>query len=244
MANFKLNVNTDANIILTAKLERLRKSSFPSAVRSTLSDAAFEMKKTNIRESAENNMKVRNPTVFKKFTGVKRANGFNVNSMYAEVGFIPKDGIKGDKIPEGMENNEVGGTDDTGWMYMPKTRTSGSKSRGLVRRNARFDRNKNLSRQRNGKGGFISNAYRSKKEKKPFDLKTSKGSFLVIATSFEKSDSGIPNIKLDFLMRERKNFKARAKATHFNKEAAIKTSKQIDDFYKKNFDFQMNKFWR
>ncbi len=41
----KLDVNTDSAIQLTAKLERLHRSSFPSAVRNTLNDAAFDMKK-------------------------------------------------------------------------------------------------------------------------------------------------------------------------------------------------------
>lgn len=247
----KLDVNTHANIVLTAKLERLNKSAFPSAVRSTLNDAAFEMKKTNILESAKDNMTVRNPTVFKKFTGVKRANGFNVNSMHSEVGFIPKDGIKGNKIPTGMESNEVGGVDDTGFMYMPKTRTSGSRSRGLVRKNARYNKNKvlrggrssNVKTKKRNKESFMANAYDSNKQNLPFNFTTSKGTFLVQATSFEEVN-GITQVKLDFLMRGRKNFKAKAKATHFNKEAAEKTAKQIEGFYKKNADYQFNKIWK
>ena len=41
-----LNVNSTAVIHLTARLERLNNRAFPSAVRATLSDAAFEMKKS------------------------------------------------------------------------------------------------------------------------------------------------------------------------------------------------------
>ena len=87
MANFQMNVNTNAAIILTAKLERMHKSAFPSAVRSTLNDSAFAMKQKEILDSAKLNMTVRNPSFFKKFTGVKRANGFNVNAMFSEDGF-------------------------------------------------------------------------------------------------------------------------------------------------------------
>ena len=81
MASIKFNVNTDATIALTARLERLNKSAFPSSVRSTLNDAAFEMKKKNILVSAKKNMEVRNPSFFRKFTGVKRESGFDVKSM-------------------------------------------------------------------------------------------------------------------------------------------------------------------
>ena len=247
--SFKLDINTNANIILTAKLERLRKSALPSAIRSTLSDGAFEMKKTNILESAKKNMTVRNKTVFKKFTGVKKATGFDVGSMYSEVGFIPKEGVKGSKIGEGMEHNEVGGTDEDGFMYLPKTRTAGNKNR-LVRRNRRFDKGKLLGNIKasniatKSKNRFIINSIESFEQKKAFNFTTKKGRFLVMATSVKRGVDGNTKVKLDFLMRGRNKFKAHAKATHFNREAAIKTSKQMEVFYKKNAEYQLNKFWR
>ena len=76
MARQSLNINNDAVIALTAKLERLNKSALPSAIRSTLNDSAFLMKQKNILESAKNNMTVRNQSFFKRYTGVKRATGF------------------------------------------------------------------------------------------------------------------------------------------------------------------------
>lgn len=239
-----LDVNTNANIILTAKLERLNKSAFPSAVRSTLNDAAFEMKKVNILASAKMNMTVRNPTVFKKFTGVKRAAGFNVSSMYSEVGFIPKDGLSGSKVPEGMEHNEVGGSDNSGAMYLGKTRTSNSLKK-RVRRSARFNKSKiakgTSSSVKSKKLAFMANVYASLKENAPTFIQTSKGKFLVKVHSIGKGDDGKRDIKLDFLMRSRKQRPAKAKATHFNREAATKTSKQIEGFYSKNATFQFNK---
>lgn len=246
----KLNVNTKANIVLTAKLERLNKTAFPSAVRSTLNDAAFEMKKTNIPESAKKNMTVRNKTVFKKFTGVKKATGFNIEGMAAEVGFIPKDGIKGNKVPTGMESNEVGGTDEHGFMYMPKTRTSKS-SKGLVRRNARYNKSKilkigrgatNINSRSNSR--FIISAIESVEQKKPFNFATKKGFFLVQATSYKQGKDGNTKVKLNFLMRGRNKFKAKTKATHFNREAALKTAQQMEKFYKINAEYQFNKVWK
>jgi hypothetical protein len=247
MARQTLNVNTDAVIHLTAKLERLNKSAFPSAVRSTLNDSAFEMKGKNILESARKNMTVRNRTVFKKFTGVKKASGFDVKTMQSEVGFIPKDGVKGSKVPEGMERNEVGGTDTEGAMYLPKARTSNSKNR-LVRRKARFDKSniaKGTKRSAKSKKlANVQNMFASFDEKSPTFIETSKGKFLVQVKSFKKKANGKLDIKLDFLMRSRRKNPAKTKATHFNKEAAIKTSKQIEAFYVKNATYQINKFWK
>jgi len=250
MANVSFNVNTDAAIILTAKLERLNKSAFPSAVRSSLNDASFAMKQKEILGSAKHNMTVRNPSFFRKFTGVKKATGFNVNSMYSEVGFKNTDPnpMKGRKAIEGMEHNEVGGSDSSGAMYLGKARTSNTLKK-LVRRKARFDKSKiakgTSSSRKSKKLAFMANAVASLNEKKPTFIETSKGRFLVQVTSISSSirgkRKGKLDIKMDFLMRGRKKFKATAKATHFNKEAAIKTSKQIEGFYLKNSEYQFNK---
>jgi len=42
-------------------------------------------------------------------------------------------------------------------------------------------------------------------------------------------------------MRSRTKNPAKAKATHFNKEAALKTQQQMDSFYLKNATYQFNK---
>ena len=239
MANFRFNVNTDAAIILTAKLERMHKSAMPSAIRSTLNDAAFAMKQKEILDSAKSNMNVRNPSFFKRFTGVKRANGFNVGSMYSEVGFQDRGQNSARKaINKGMESNEFGGQDNDGGMYIGKTRTA----KGLVKRNARFDKAKVLKSKSKSN---VARMYASAKSKKQVFINTSKGRFLVQVKKFERGASGSgPDIKLDFLMRHRKQYVAKAKATHFNKEAALKTQKQMDNFYKKNAEYQFNKIWK
>ena len=247
MANFQFNVNTDATIILTAKLERLNKYAFPAAVRATLSDGAFSMKQKGIRDSANKNLTVRNKTVFKKFTGVERAK-FNkdVSQMKATVGFIPKDGVKGSKVPQGMEANEIGGRDSDGWMYLKKTRVSGSEKR-LVRNKSRFKKS-NILNTRRAKNiatkkslNFVQLAFESFEQKKAFYVNTKKGKILAQVTSYVEDSSGSPSIKLDFLMRRRKDFNAKAKATHFVKEAALTTQKKMDDFYAKNAQFHFER---
>jgi len=210
MARQYLNVNLDANIKLTAKLERMHKSAFPSAVRSTLNDAGFHHKQKEILISAKQNMTVRNPSFFRKFTGVKRATGYDVNSMYSEVGFKNTDPnrMKGRKAIEGMEHNEVGGSDNTGAMYLGKARTGGTLNR-LVRKKSRFDKSKlakgTSSKMRTKKMNTIGNAFASLKENAPTFIETSKGRFLVQVRKI-KTDSGHKklDIKMDFLMRSRK----------------------------------------
>ena len=247
MANFQFNVNTDATIILTAKLERLNKIAFPSAVRASLSDAAFYMKQSGISNSANKNLTVRNRTVFKKFTGVEKARfNRNIEQMKASVGFIPKDGVKGSKVPQGMEANEAGGVDSDGWMYMSKTRVSGSSKR-LVRTGSRFKKSNvlNVKRARNiatkKASRFMIQASESFEQKKPFHFYSKKNIFLVQTTSYKTGKDGVHSVKLDFLMRRRKDFNAKAKATHFVKEAALITQKKMDEFYAKNAQFQFDR---
>lgn len=236
MANFRMNVNTDASIILTAKLERLNKSAFPSAVRSTLNDASFTMKQKEILDSAKLNMKVKSPSFFKRYTGVKRANGFNVSSMYSEVGFQDRGQNSARKaINKGMESNEFGGRDDEGGMYIGKSRGA----KGLVKRNARFDKSKVLKTKSKSN---IARMYASAKSKKQVFINTSNGRFLVQVKSFDRGvQGGGPNIQVDFLMRHRKQHIANAKATHFIKESALKTAKQMDEFYLRNATYQFQK---
>lgn len=253
MATQSFNVNADAVIALTAKLEKLNKSAFPSAVRSTLNDGAFAMKKGNILDSAKRNMTVRNPTFFKKFTGVDKATGFDVKNMHSKVGFINTDPnkIKGKKAVEGMESNEVGGVDDSGMMYLKKSRTSNN-ARKLVRRGSRFDKSKiakgTSSKLRTKKLAFMSNVIASLQENKPTFIETSKGKFIVqvrsISSSVKGKRKGKLDIKMDFLMRSRKTHVAHAKATHFNREGALKTSKEMEGFYAKNAEYQFQKIWK
>jgi len=238
MAQRVFNVNADAVIALSARLERLNRSAFPSAVRSTLNDGAFAMKKTNILESARKNMNVKSPMFFKKYTGVRRATGFKIEMMSAEVGFTDKHVDKAQKaVNYGMEANEVGATDQTGLKYYPATRGS----RGMVKRSMYFDKN-NVDDDQSG--NTVKRVFRAKKKGKHLFINTSKGKALIKVKSIKKGANGRIKINSQLLMMDRTQKKAKAKATHFNKEAAIKTSKSMDDYYLKNATYQFNKALR
>ena len=242
MANFSFDVNTAGIIHLTDRLERLNRSAFPSAVRATLSDSAFAMKQKNILESAKRNMKVKAPNFFKANTGVERARfNRNIEAMSATSGFVNKRGVKANKaVNYGMEANEVGDTDNTGMMYKKATRSG----RGLVRRNKYYDRGK-LTKNRSKKKGnaYVQSAFASLNDKKPVMVNTKSGRAMIMVKSITNSQGKL-RIKSDLLMLDRTVKKAKAKATHFNREAAQKTQKQMEGFYQKNADYQFGKIWR
>lgn len=128
----KLDVNTDAAIQLTAKLEKLHRSAFPSAVRNTLNDMAFEAKK-QIPIEAKDQFTIRQKNLFNRFSVVEKASGFNVSSMVSKVGI---DGSKLTKVAEGLEKQETGGT-ITGSKLIPndKARVSGSYAKKVKMKN-------------------------------------------------------------------------------------------------------------
>lgn len=101
----RLDVNIDGAIQLTARLERLNRSAFPVAVRSTLNDMAFEAKK-NIPNQANQKFTIRQENLFKRFSGVKKATGYDLNNMKASVGLI--DNGK-PKLVKGLAMQETGG---------------------------------------------------------------------------------------------------------------------------------------
>ena len=247
MANFQFNVNTDASIILTAKLERLNKIAFPAAVRSSLSDCAFYMKKEGIYLSAKKNLTIRTKTVYKKFTGVEKARfNKNIEQMKATVGFIPKDGVKGSKVPQGMESSEFGGTDKEGLMYLSASRAY-KNSKKLVKKSNRYDQttraqgHKKRIRTNGGKSSVMA-MMASWQEGKPVFIKAKSGvKYLVKVNSVFDMSTGKRDFKVDFLMRSRDKKPSKSKATHFVKEAALSTQKLMEDFYAKNAQFQFDK---
>jgi hypothetical protein len=242
MANFQFSVNTDSIIHLTEKLESMNKYSFPSAVRATLNDASFEMKTKNILESAERNMKVKAPNFFKANTGVEKARfNRNIEYMSSTVGFMNKRGIKANKaVTYGMEANEAGSTDDTGMMYKKATRTG----RGLVKRSKYYDRMKKTKNRSNKKGNsYVQSAFESLANKSSIMVDTKIGKAIIQVKSITSS-KGKLRIKSDLLMLDRTVKKAKANATHFNREAAQKTQKQMEQFYIKNANYHFQRVWK
>lgn len=242
----RLSVNTTASNHLTDRLKMLHRSGFPSAVRNTLNDAAFDMKKTTILKSAKENFKVKQPTFFKKHTGAEKAKGFNLQSMKAVVGFLDASDKKVRAAISGMEKQEYGGTIDDGLRYLKYSRGGGI-SRKVQKKNY-YDSSKVVTgRSRRGgtrKSKFVARMFRALKEDKSFFMNTMKGNFLVSVKSASSTIDGKLDFKLNFLMMDRRIKKSKIKKTQFNKEASIMTINKMDEFYKKNAEYQFRKLTR
>lgn len=213
----KLDVNTDASIQLTAKLEKLHKSAFPSAVRNTLNDVAFDAKK-RIPKKANEQFTIRQKNLFSKFSKVEKANGFNVNTMSSSVGL---DSVSQPKLTENLAKQETGGV-SIGRKLTPnnKARVSGSYAK-KVRLKNQF---KNI--------GKVGTKNKKVKGSKYFIIKKgNKG------TLFE-SNKG----KLTPLYNYRSNPISRLKKRPFINHSALDSHKHIESFYLKNANYQFKKY--
>lgn len=244
----RLDVNTDASIQLTAKLEKLNKSAFPSAVRNTLNQCAFDMKSKEIPNSASKNFNLKSgtKTVIKKSLLVEKANGFDVKKMSSKVGFNESSSVTLNAFIKGLEKQEKGGSFDDGLRYLKGAR--GGRISGKVRSENYYDKSKVISGRSKRKGTkkskFVARAYASKSSGKMIFMDSMKGNFLVKVKSISKDKQGRINMKLNFVMMDRKPNPSKVKATNFVREAGEKQSKQIERIYTQKAQFQFKKYLR
>jgi len=237
-----LNVNTDACVVLTNKLEKLNRSAFPVAVRQALNSVAFDVKNNTLQLSAEKNFIRRSPNFFKTFSKVNKATGFNLNSMKAEVGMSDNGKQSARTAVNNMLKQEEGGVIKEGADYLAASRGNNNKKR--VTKGNYFNKSNNLSGKfRQGgtsKSRFIAAAFASAKQKKKMSFETSRGRFLVQVTSIRKNKKGAIKIRSRLLIKDRSGKPVQITATHFSREAANMSSLKIERFYQieaqKQFD--------
>lgn len=136
--NFHFNVNMDEIKEYTLKLQGLHRSALPVAIRGTLNDAGFALKKNNMPKIARQTFEEREPNFFKANSRVDAAKGFDVRSMVAEVGFVSSGLISPatNYAVRDLEEQEDGGIiKGRSFKPLPSVRTGGI---GRVRSNIRI----------------------------------------------------------------------------------------------------------
>jgi hypothetical protein len=218
--NMRLDVNTDASIKLTAKLEKLHRSAFPSAVRNTLNQVAFEAKK-NVPKQAKENFTIRQNNLFNKMSIVNKANGFNVNRMKSVIGL---DGSKLPKLAVGLEKQETGGSlKGSKLIAHSLARVSGNSAKKIKKKNYL---------------GTVKNIGTAKKR-----IKGSKY-FRIKKDGKETVFQNISKNKIAPVYNVAKTKTKQIKSKPFIKPSAEKAAKDMESIYKKQAEFQFNKHMR
>lgn len=149
----KLDVNCNAAIHLTRKLEALRKSAFPVAVRGTLNKAAFNVKQVTMPASADKHFIKRKPNFFRANSRVQMATGFIVHGMRAIVGFTPRssNGYNNWAVRE-LQQQEFGGDIEHRSFIPLDTARAGESHSAMVKPGARLSNIKGIVNAANAKG--------------------------------------------------------------------------------------------
>ncbi len=244
----KFDVNTDAAIELTAKLEKLHRSAFPSAVRNTLNDAALKTKSL-VPKVAAQKFTTRQKTFFRSFSTVDRAKGFDLKSMRATVG-INGAKSKGKKVAEGLEKQEFGGSiQGRKLIPMDNSRTSGSHSKGVAKAN-KFGTNRGSTakkRMSTGKGSrgsrFISKIMAAKKAGNKVVTIIGgggRGTMYRILNS-KRLASGKSKLTIRAIYHYRNTKTSRVTPKPFMEPSAKLASRKMNEMYRDNAEFQFKK---
>lgn len=241
-----INIDTSAFVVLTNKLDKLQRSALPSAIRGTLNKAAFDVKQNTMAASASKHFIKRKPNFFKANSRVDMASGFDITSMRATVGFIARGGNNyTNQAVKELEQQERGG-DITHRSYIPldSARTGESHS-GMVRPNSRLSSIKGIINSANvvgssnkekfikaallaGKGGFVIGNNPKKILYEIRGITRIKGRMLKIKTKPLYSFSQGRSVDIS--------------ATHFMREATLKTVEKMPSFYANEAERQFKRF--
>lgn len=221
----QLNINTDATVVFTNKLEKMSRSALPLAIRNTLNSVAFDVKKTTMPQEAQQNFTIRSKNFFKANSRVEMAKGWNIKAMQSTVGFLASSSPGADMAVKDLEEQEHGGSIG-GRSYIPTEQARGGSMSRLVRPVNRLRMVKNLKDaskmpgktqqakfaaavKKAGKGGFVLGNTPSRTLWRIEDLKGKKKAVY----SYKAHRS------------------VRIKGTHFMQDASVRSAQQIDDIY-------------
>jgi hypothetical protein len=159
MTKQTFNINTSEVVELTNKLEKMHRSAMPVAVRGSLNDAAFDMKKNQVEQVFKSRFTTRKKNFIRSHTVANKSkNTFNINEMKSEVGVIKGKSDAGDQL----EKQEFGGTiANRDFIPMDPARIGKNKKKLVSRKNylkaVKVKKAKNLVRAaaKAGKGNHI-----------------------------------------------------------------------------------------
>lgn len=193
--NYFIDVNNSEVKNYSDKLRKMHRSNFPVAVRQTLNDLAFDVKKNTLLESADHEFILRNPSFFKSHSGVEAAKGWDIKAMKSEVGII----AKGSEVAMELRKQEFGGKSKKPMIYVNAARAGNNKAKLVRMKN--YINTKGVIKgapnlARNDEPQFVANAVMAKKTGKLLFARTRSGTaiFEVNNIRFGRNKSGTTNI--------------------------------------------------
>lgn len=226
-----LDINTDAVKAHVQRLREINRSALPVAVRQTLTKAARDVKEVTM--PAESNVFIhRKPTFLKANSKFVQAQGFDINTMQATVGFIPKSDARDSSVAD-LEEQENGG-EISGRSFIPLSgdRVGNSwggnvKSAGRWRVVNNKVRDSKTSKATNKAGAFKSTAkWAGVGGLVIGNIVNDKGNRMVW-----RVDSLGKNMKLKLLFALKPDRKVEPPATRFMRKASLKSADKMNRYF-------------
>ena len=235
------NVDTDAVVVHTAKLESLHRSAFPNAVRGTLNGLAFDVKKNTMPAEGSKVFVERQKNFLKANSRVDMAKGFNVDAMVSRVGFVSLGGSN--RAVDELEQQEKGGAiNNRSFVPMDPARTAKSPRRIVSRKN-RIGGIRNVVQTKDVAGKNPGQKFVKAVLKAGIKGHVLTDKTLLRVDRIKRLKKGW-KFKLTPLYSFEKGRKVKVKATHFMEKATEKTMKSADEIYFKEAERQFEKHLR
>jgi hypothetical protein len=231
-----LNINSDAVVAFTNKLEKLHRSALPVSVRAGLNAAAFDVKKRTMPKTAKV-FTQRSPTFFKSQSKVAPAKGFDIKTMQSEVGFIPSTGAKeSGGATKDLEQQEKGGQiAKRAFIPLAAARAGGSYNRNVSAKNrmklirAKIRNAKNSAGKTNAAKFFSTAKFVGKGGVMIGSGKTGSKYLYRINSITRKNGKTVVNSTP--LYSVKKNRAVKIKQTKFMQRASLESSKLVEQAY-------------
>lgn len=247
MARFVLNVDFKDVVKFTAKLEKMRASALPNAIRGTLNDAAFDVKTKTMLQQSKSKFINRSPNFFRANSKVDKAVGFQVSTMRATVGFT-EGSLRGDHnfSVRDLEQQERAG-DIKGKSFIPlDTARQGNSYTNLVKPANRITKITNIIDARKmpkgtkkqqfvkaiyaaGQGGYVLGS-------------TLKGENILWRVDYLDSDPDARQWRLTPLYDYRKGRTVHVDETGFMQTATLNSAEKLNKFYIAQAEFWIKKY--
>lgn len=232
-------------------LKSMHRSDFPIAVRNTLNNAAFDVKKRTLKQEARKSFKDRTAgRFFGVFSSVNQAKGFSIKTMRSEVGIVnPSRSGKKSDAAENMREQQLGGSIARKFIPFDQARTSNSLLKRVAKKNRLSEVGKSVNKSLStlstkGRRGsktqrIIKTAtFAVKKGRHFISHQSSGGNTVVYRVKKGSLGSGSWRIKttdgiLSFkpIYSVKKGRKVSIKPKPFTQRAALKTSKLMPRFF-------------
>jgi hypothetical protein len=235
----RINVNTDAVIIYTNKLEKLHKSAFPNAVRGALNKTAFNVKQNTLPKSANDAFVNRSPNFFKANSRVDMAKGWKLSEMKATVGMVSSESLNNNFAVKELEQQEHGGVIKKR-SFIPMDTSRGGNNKKAVRPGNRLSKISRIVSAKNGNGKhrheqFIKSAIHAGVG--GHIIGNFESRVLWRITSIRKKRvklrgrSSNTIVKAQPIYTFKENRTIRVKGTSFMEKASLKSAAKLEQFY-------------